>query len=48
MPPGAFVGRIWIYLIGPPLGALLAAFGYDYIARPRDVEATPAEAIVEP
>jgi glycerol uptake facilitator len=41
-------GQIWVYLLAPPLGALLAAFAYDYIARPREVPATPAEAIVEP
>src|SRR5439155_726692 len=38
--------QILVYLIAPPVGALVAAFGYDYIARPRAVRAVPAEAIV--
>jgi glycerol uptake facilitator protein len=38
--------QILVYLIAPPIGALIAAFGYDFIARPRGVRAVPAEAIV--
>ena len=38
--------QILVYLIAPPIGALIAAFGYDFIARPRAVRAVPAEAIV--
>src|SRR5437763_532025 len=33
-------------LVAPPVGAVAAAFGYDYIARPRAVNAVPEEAIV--
>jgi glycerol uptake facilitator len=39
--------QILVYLIAPPIGALIAAFGYDFIAQPRAVRAVPAEAIVE-
>ncbi|HEU4424590.1 MAG TPA: aquaporin [Pilimelia sp.] len=38
--------QILLYLIAPPIGALIAAFGYEYLARPRGVEAAPEEAIV--
>jgi glycerol uptake facilitator protein len=40
-------GQILVYLIAPVVGAVLAAFVYDAVARPRAVQATPAEAIVE-
>jgi len=40
------VGAVLVYVVAPPLGALLAAFAYDAIARPRAVRATPAEAMV--
>jgi glycerol uptake facilitator len=38
--------QLLVYLIAPPIGALIAAFGYDSIVRPREVRAVPAEAIV--
>jgi glycerol uptake facilitator protein len=39
-------GQILVYLIAPPIGAVAAALGYEYLAQPRTVPATPAEAIV--
>ena len=31
-------GDLWAYVIGPILGGLLAAYSYDFVARPREVE----------
>lgn len=32
-------GDIWVYLLGPAIGAVLGAFAYDALARPRRAEA---------
>jgi glycerol uptake facilitator protein len=36
-------GELWVYVAGPILGGLLAAYSYDVVARPREAEATAQE-----
>ena len=48
---GNFWGEGWIYYLGPPIGALIAALGYDYLylrpPRPA-VVGTPESGVAEP
>ena len=37
------MGRPPAYLVGPVLGGVLAAYGYDLVARPADAEVASAE-----
>jgi aquaporin TIP len=48
---GNFWGEGWIYYLGPPIGALIAALGYEYLyLRPVQppVVGTPESGVAEP
>jgi glycerol uptake facilitator protein len=37
-------GDLWAYVVGPILGCLLAAYAYDFVARPREADLVAREA----
>ena len=48
---GNFWGSGWIYYVAPPIGALIAALGYEYLyLRPESptVVGTPESGVAEP